>query len=98
MIGLGILAFVLVLLWFSSLYRKGKRGPSHIELYFDENFRKIMAEWDLVTRDKVKVFKKEMSDRLEKIGGDISNLEKRRKDLDKRLSAVEKGMERMERF
>jgi hypothetical protein len=95
-IGVLIIAFVLVLLWYLSLSRKKKQLPSHIELYFDENFRKIMDEWDFTTRDRVKDFKKDMGKRLTKVGNDISTLENRKASLDRRISAVERGMEKLE--
>ncbi len=93
--GLSLL-FALTLMWFISLSKKRKQMPSHIELYFDENFKKIMNEWDLATRDKAKEFRKDMNGRLVKVGNDISGLEKRRSVLDKRLKAVEAGMNGLE--
>ena len=48
-IGFLVVAFVLVLMWYVSLSKKRKKLPSHINLYFDENFRKIMDEWDFNT-------------------------------------------------
>jgi hypothetical protein len=95
-IGLLVIAFFLVLLWYRSLSRKRKQLPSHIELYFDENFRKIMDEWDFTTRDRVKDFKKDIGKRLTKVGTDISGLESRKASLDRRLTAVEKGMDKLE--
>ena len=55
-----------------------------------------MNEWDLISRDKAKEFKKGMSNRLAKVCSDISSLEKRRIGLDKRLRAVEDGMGELE--
>ncbi|HHD15251.1 MAG TPA: hypothetical protein ENK47_00920 [Euryarchaeota archaeon] len=96
-IGVLVLAFVLALLWFISLSKKRrKQVPSHIELYFDSNFRKIMDEWDFTTRDRVKSFKKEITKRLSVVDSDISNLEKKKKDLEKRLTSVEKEMGKLE--
>ncbi len=97
-IGLLVFAFVLVLMWYVSLSKKRKKLPSHIDLYFDENFRKIMDEWDFTTRDKVKDFKKDMGKRLTKVGTDISALEKKKATLDRRMTAVERGMETLEAF
>ncbi len=90
-----VLAFFLTLWWFFSLKRKGK-GPSHVELYFDENFRRIINEWDLTSRDKVKEFKKGMTKRLGKVDTDLSSLESKRKGLDNRLGALEKEISLME--
>jgi chaperonin cofactor prefoldin len=55
-----------------------------------------MDEWDLTTRDRVKVFKKDMKKRLARVGSDIRTLEKRKSSLDSRMEAVEKGMESLE--
>ena len=91
-----ILAFFLTLWWFFSLKKKAAKGPSHVELYFDENFRRIINEWDLTSRDKVKEFKKGMAKRLGKVDSDLSGLESRRKGLDNRLGALEKEISLME--
>jgi hypothetical protein len=95
-IGLLILAFVLVFFWFLSLRKRKKAMPSHVELYFQGNFRKIMDEWDFTTRDRVKDFKKDMSKRLSKVGGDIDVLETKKKNLDKRMDVLEKQISSME--
>lgn len=87
---------VLTIIWWNQLRKKKEKGPSHIELYFDENFRKIMDEWDFASRDKVKDFKKNMSTRLGKVGADISVMENKRVDLEKRMDKVEKGMSKLE--
>jgi hypothetical protein len=99
-IGLLVLAFIytLILLITSLRKRKGGKAPSHIELYFDDNFRKIIDEWDLMPRDRVKEFKKDMTKRLTKVGTEINSLEEKRNSLEGRLSTVEKGMEKLEGF
>ncbi|MGA1792447.1 MAG: hypothetical protein ACMUHM_00695 [Thermoplasmatota archaeon] len=97
-IGLLLVALVLVIIWYFQLSRKRKKGPSHIELYFDENFRGIMSEWDFLTRDKVKDFKKDMLKRLGKVGGDIDGLEKKKTSLDKRMTVLETKMKDLEGF
>ena len=99
-IGILVLAFfyTLYLLIVSISRRKKGKEPSHVELYFDENFRKIIDEWDLMSRDKVKDFKKDMGKRLSKIGTDLDSLDSRKESLDNRLTAVEKGMEKLEGF
>jgi hypothetical protein len=101
LIGLLVLAFIYVLILFiSSLAKRRKMGkaPSHIELYFDDNFRKIIDEWDLMPRDRVKDFKKDMNKRLSKVGADLGSLEKKRTSLEGRLSTVEKGLDKLEGF
>jgi len=44
----------------------------------------------------VKSFKKEITKRLSVGDSDISNLEKKKKDLEKRLTSVEKEMGKLE--
>jgi uncharacterized protein HemX len=88
----------LVIAWYASLKKKQKSMPSHVQLYFDENFRKIMTEWDMTTRDRVKDFKKDMSGRLAKVGSSIDDLEANTKKLDKRLNTLDREMSKMEKF
>ena len=95
-IGVLLVALVLVIIWYIQLSRKKKKEPSHIELYFDENFRGIIGEWDFMTRDKVKEFKKDMGKRLSKVGSDIDVLEKKKTTLDKRMTALETKMKDLE--
>lgn len=90
------LSLVLVFAWYMHLRKKRAQMPSHIQLYFDDNFRKIMTEWDMVTRDRVKTFKKDMNKRLSKVGDDISHLEGKRNDLDSRLSTLDKKFTKLE--
>jgi hypothetical protein len=95
-IGLLVLALVVTIIWWINLRKKRAQGPSHIELYFGENFRKIMDEWDFSTRDSVKDFKKNMNSRLTKVGGDIDVLEAKKKNLDKRMVNLDKKMNKLE--
>ena len=96
LIGLLLVAFVLTFLWWRSLTKKKKSEPSHIQLYFDENFRNIISEWDFATRDRVKEYKKDISKRLAIVGGEIDNLEKNKIKLDKRMDGLELKMKRLE--
>jgi hypothetical protein len=91
-----ILAWFLALVWLIRLRRKKRMEPSHIDLYFGDNFRKIMGEWDFVTRDRVKDFKKDMGKRLSSVGSDIDGMEKRRKDLDRRMGSLERTISKLE--
>jgi hypothetical protein len=84
------------IIWYFSLRRKRKTMPSHLQLYFDDNFRKIMTEWDFVSRDRVKTFKKDIGARLSKVGTDIDGLEKRRSGLDSRMKRIETRIEKLE--
>lgn len=98
LIGLLLLALIFVFFWFLDLSKRSKKdkGPSHIELYFHDNFRRIMDEWDFTTRDRVKEFKKNMVKRLSKVGSDIDVLEVKRTSLDSRMDTLENKMAKLE--
>jgi len=91
-----VIAWFITLAWFIRLRRIKREEPSHVELYFDENFRTIIGEWDLVTRDRVKGFKKDIGKRLNVVGKDIMALETTKKVLDKRIGGLEKTIARLE--
>ncbi|MGA1822421.1 MAG: hypothetical protein ACMUIG_07835 [Thermoplasmatota archaeon] len=93
-----ILAFIILLSLIIYLRKRKAKGPSHIELYFDENFRTIIDEWDMVSRERIKLFRTDMSKRLKTVGDSIGNLERNRKRLDSRMEKLEKEMSRMEGF
>jgi uncharacterized membrane protein YukC len=93
-----VIALILVIAWYFSLRKKRKEMPSHVELYFDENFRGIMSEWDMVTRDRVKSFKKDIGGRLAKVGSDIDEMEKTKKKLESRMSSLDREMSKLENF
>lgn len=97
-IGLLLLALVIVFIWFLSLMKKKREGPTHIELYFDDNFRKIIDEWDLIPRDRVKEWKKDIKSRLSVIGNDISSLENNKNALEKRMSRLDREIGKLEGF
>ena len=91
-----VVAWFLALGWYLHLRKKRKMEPSHIQLYFDDNFRNIMGEWDFVTRDRVKEFKKDIGKRLQVVGSDITSLETKRKGLDRRMNGLERTLAKME--
>ncbi|MBN1390186.1 MAG: hypothetical protein JXA22_06050 [Candidatus Thermoplasmatota archaeon] len=91
-----VIAWFVALAWLIHLRRKKRMEPSHIELYFDENFRGIIGEWDFVTRERAKEFKKDIGKRLVSVGTEISALEKNRSTLQTRMSGLEKAIAKME--
>ncbi|MGA1848343.1 MAG: hypothetical protein ACMUHB_03290 [Thermoplasmatota archaeon] len=93
-----VIAFLAVLGWLISSVRRRKKGPSHVDLYFKENFRTIMDEWDMVTRGSMKNFKKDMLKRLDSSGSRIKELENKRKGYDKRMAALDRELTRLEGF
>ena len=94
-----LLAFVFVyLIYFIYQLKKKKGGPDHIQLYFDEHFRNIIDEWDLMPRSKVKTWKKDMNKKLKVISRDIGTIKKKKTSINSRMSALEKGMKNLEEF
>jgi hypothetical protein len=93
-----VIAWFIALVWFIRLRRKKRLEPSHVQLYFDENFRGIIGEWDFVTRDRVKDFKKNIGKRLHMVGTDITSLETKKKVLEKRMSGLEKTISKLEGY
>jgi hypothetical protein len=91
-----VVAWFLALGWLIHLRKKRRMEPSHIQLYFDDNFRSIMGEWDFVTRDRVKDFKKDIGKRLHTVGNDITSLETKRSSLEKRMGGLEKTLNKLE--
>ena len=91
-----VVAWLLALGWFIHLRRKRRMEPSHIQLYFDDNFRNIMGEWDFVTRDRVKDFKKNIGKRLHVVGNEITTLETKRNSLVKRMNGLERTLNKLE--
>lgn len=100
-----ILLIVLLIVWLITyiiyVARKKKRrakGPGHMELYFDENFRNIIDEWDLMPRSQIKSWKKDMNKKLKVINRDVKKLKDRKISINSRLNALEKEMGKLEEF
>ena len=91
-----VVAWILALGWYLYLRRKRRMEPSDIQLYYDDNFRNIMGEWDFVTRDRMKLFKKDVGKRLQVVGKDIMALEIKKNNLDKRMSGLERTLNKLE--
>ncbi len=95
-----LLAFVFVYLIYYIYQLKKKRGggADHIQLYFDEHFRNIIDEWDLMPRSKVKTWKKDMNKKLKVISRDIGTIKKKKTSINSRMDSIEKGMKSLEEF
>ena len=91
-----VVALVAIIAMIVSYKKKKASQPSHIELYFDDNFRNIMSEWDMVTRDKVKDFRSDITKRLKTVGSDIDLLHTKKKGLEKRMNALDKQITKLE--
>lgn len=91
-----LIFLVLVFAWYLHLRKKKAQMPSHIELYFGDNFRRVMNEWDMVPRDRVKAFKKDINKRLSKVGDEVTSLEIKRDNLTSRLSSVDRKINQLE--
>ena len=97
-----ILAFVGSVIYIISLIYKARKkrgsGADHIQLYFDEHFRNIIDEWDLMPRTKIKTWKRDMNKKLKIINRDIDYIKKNRGGINTRLDTLEKGMMTLEEF
>lgn len=78
--------------------KKKTQGPDHLELYFDEHFRNIIDEWDLMPRSKVKTWKKDMNRKLKVVNRDIETLKSKKVSLNTRLNGLDKEMRSLEEF
>ncbi len=78
--------------------KKRAQGPDHIELYFDEHFRNIIDEWDLMPRAKIKTWKRDMNKKLKVINRDIEGLKKKRLSINSRLDTLGSEMGKLEEF
>lgn len=95
----GILMLVLLVLYWSykTIRKEIKPVPSHVQLYFDEHFKDIIKEWDIMNRTDVKTWCNDISKRLNIIGKGVEKVKNFRKGFDPRLSKLEatvKGLER----
>ena len=104
-VGIFIVLLFLVFVFIYLIYyifqlkkRKKTQGPDHLELYFDEHFRNIIDEWDLMPRSKVKTWKKDMNKKLKVINRDIETLKKKKVSLNSRLNGLDKEMRSLEEF
>ena len=70
--------------------------PDHITLYFDENFPRMIREWDLLSRSKAREFKLQMLRRLVAISNDIDRIQAFRNNLNQRLDYLDREMKKLE--
>ncbi|UCH88697.1 MAG: hypothetical protein JSV49_10665 [Thermoplasmata archaeon] len=93
-----VLLLIGALIWlFLYVWRKlRERGVRHVELYFDEHFRDIVKEWDLVTTPSMKDWTKDMSKRLDYVGKDIDKMMDFKKSFDTRLNKLESELDSLE--
>jgi hypothetical protein len=96
MIGVLVPALILVFFWFLDLRKRKREEPSHIDLYFQDNFRSIMDEWDMVPRSRAKSFKKDLTKRLDRSRSDIDMLFSKKNKLEKRMGALENELLELE--
>jgi len=95
----GILIMVLLVLYWSykTIRKEIKPVPSHVQLYFDEHFKDIVREWDIMNRTEVKTWSNDITKRLGVIGKDIEKIKSFRKIFDPRLDKLEMTVSKMER-
>lgn len=87
-----------IYLIFRELSKRKAAGPSHIELYFSENFRNLIDEWDLQTRSKIKTWRGDMGKRLNAVGSDIERLKAFRQSMDTRLENLKRELVNLEKL
>ena len=104
-IGITALAIIIVVLiywvfWIVLRDREQKRGlsPNRFELYFAENFRNLIDEWDIQTRPKVKTWKNGMVKRLNVVGNDIDRLKTFQRSMNTRLDSLTKEIVKLEKL
>ena len=100
--GLILVTVFLIIYLFYYIFKLTKRkkgqGPDHIEFYFDEHFRNIIDEWDLMPRAKIKTWKRDMNKKLKVINRDIEGLKKNRLSINSRLDTLGNEMGKLEEF
>ena len=93
-----IIAIVIWIVWIIVRQYSQKRAAAlnHFELYFAENFRNLIDEWDLQTRPKMKAWKSDISKRLNVVGSDIDRLKTFQKSMTSRLDKLTREIVKLE--
>jgi hypothetical protein len=92
---------MVLLVWAWAIYhvkKEIKPVPSHVQLYFDEHFKDIVREWDIMNRTEVKTWCNDITKRLGAIGKDVEKIKDFRKRFNPRLDKLDmtvRGMERV---
>ncbi len=96
---IAIIVLVYWAVWFllRELTKRREGGPDRIALYFDENFRNLIDEWDLRTRSSIKDWRRNMSNRLDGVRSDIARLNAIRESVDARLDRLTREMKDLEK-
>lgn len=91
MVGIAVIILILVVLGIALYYIKKsiRPVPDRIKLYFDDHFKDIIREWNLVSRAEVKTWLGDIRKRLAVVGKSIERLKSARADLDARLGKLE---------
>ena len=102
-IGITTLAIIIILIviWVAWILlrrysEKRAAAPNRFELYFAENFRNLIDEWDIQTRPKVKAWRTDISKRLNTVGSDIDRLKKFQRSMDTRLTKLTRELTKLE--
>ena len=93
-----VIILVVALIYLIMSYIRGRREArmEHVQLYFDEHFRDVIKEWDLIKRPRVKEWQVDISKRLSLVGKDIDALSDVRKSLDSRLEKLDSEINKLE--
>ena len=94
-----IIVAVVIAVWIvlRELTKRRVARPDHIELYFSENFRNLVDEWDLVSRTKVNSWRTDIMKRLNTVNSDIDRLKAFQKTMDNRLARLHRAMVALEK-
>ncbi len=98
-----VLLGLLVILAFD-LYRERKRrksyrslGTDHIELYFDENFRTVLRNFDVVSKRRFNEWSGEVDGRLGKIDHDLGLVASFRARFTDTMGDIEGRLDKLEK-
>ena len=94
---IGLVVWIVYILMKQSGERQAT-GPSRIELYFAENFRNLVDEWDLQSRGRIKTWRTDMTKRLNTVGSEIERLKTFQKTMDTRLDRLKREMVKLEKL
>jgi archaellum component FlaC len=92
-----LLIIAMIYLVFYTLRKIKEKRTQHVELYFDEHFRDIIKEWDLVPQRNVNDWTKGISKRLDTVGNDINKMMDFKNAFDKRISSLESDLNKLEK-
>lgn len=83
------LGIIFLILYFSRKNIVYQGAHDHIALYFDENIDSIIDEYDITFKNSLKKWKQNAYQRLDVITKTTGEIQKKRENIDQRLSSLE---------